>query len=353
MSENGDYYVVAFSDVHIGHWAGNRNKRAFVDFVDGFLENAVRIDHLIILGDFLDLWRRDDDELLTDNRELLQKLVRLKRDGKIGKLQYVVGNHDYLIPWYKWKGYALRTNSRRRRTLLNEFEFTEASSEKPKSLILPERGDRVNTAHTFEFKHGHQDGPGQLGAVYDELCEWLCHQGNTSGLITSVIWKYRTYLPALASLIFLGLAAWQFFLGNILWSVGFAIASAVSILLSLWMMRSEELKLKKLPEETRKKIKIQQTEVGVRDRGDYEEELWKLFPEKQRTKIFKRLEEIKIRSAPLVRNKNLVVGHTHIPDVGPPTWNLGSWIEGNDYPYLTIDRNGNLNLLRWAYHGPP
>ena len=352
MAVNGDYYVVAFSDVHIGQWEDDKNKRAFEDFVDRFLQNAERIDHLVILGDFLDLWRRDDDELLMENKELLQKLVRLKRSGKIGKLQYVVGNHDYLIPWYKWRGYALRTNSRRRRALLNEFEFTDASSEKPKSLKLPERGDRVQTRHTFEFRHGHQDGPGQLGATYDEICEWLCYQGNTGGLITSVIWKYRTYLPALVSLIFLGLFAWQFFLGNILWSAGFAVAAAVSILLSIWMMRSEELKLKTLPKETQKRIEIHQTEVGVRHRGEYEEELWKLLPEQQRTRIFAQLEDIKIRRMPPVGKENLIVGHTHVPEEGPPTWNLGSWIEGDDYPYLTIDRNGDLKLQRWAFQEP-
>ena len=236
MSENGDYYAIAVSDIHIGHWGSDKNKRAFEDFVDGFVKKARRIDHLIILGDFLDLWRRDDDELLMENRELLQKLVRLKRSGKIGELQYVVGNHDYLIPWYKWRGYALRSTSRRRRALLKEFKFTDASSAKPKSLKLPERGDRVNTTHTFEFKHGHQDGPGQLGAAYDEICEWLCYQGNTGGLITSVIWKYKAYIPALVSLIFLGLSVWQFFIGQILWSAGLVVAAAALILLSIWMI---------------------------------------------------------------------------------------------------------------------
>ena len=352
MAENGDYYVVAFSDVHIGHWEGDKNKRAFEDFVDGFIKKADRIDHLVILGDFLDLWRRDDDELLMANRELLRKLVYFKSIGKIGELQYVVGNHDYLIPWYKWRGYALRSESRRRRALLKEFNFTDASSEKPKSLKLPERGDQVNTAHTFEFKHGHQDGPGQLGAVYDEVCEWLCYQGNTGGLITSVIWKYRTYIPALVSLIFLGFCAWQFFLGQILWSAGFAIAAAVLILLSLWMMRSEELKLKRLPEDTQEKIRVHQTEMPVRGRGDYEEELWKLLPERQRARIFAQLEDIKIRRMPLVSKEYLIVGHTHVPEEGPPTWNLGSWIEDDDYPYLTIDRNGNGILHRWSYQEP-
>ena len=215
LAEDDDYYAVAVSDVHIGNWDDEKNKRAFDSFVDGFLQKTRRIDHLIILGDFLDLWRRDDDELLKENSYLLQKLVNMKRSGKIGHLQYVVGNHDYLMPWYKWRGYAVRKESRRRRALLKEFEFTEASSEKPRTLDLPKQGERINTEKTFKFKHGHQDGPGQLGAVYDELCEWLCHQGNTSGLITSVIWKYRTYLPALISSIFLALSVWQFLLSQI------------------------------------------------------------------------------------------------------------------------------------------
>ena len=206
---------------------------------------------------------------------------------------------------------------------------------------------------TFEFKHGHQDGPGQLGAAYDEVCEWLCRQGNISGLITSKIWDIRTYLPALASVVFLGLSVWQFFLGNILWSAGLVVIAAVLILLSIWMMRSEELKLKKLPEDNRERILIHQTEVGVRDRGEYEEELWKLLPERQRTRVLTRLQRIKAKRRSVLFKDQLVVGHTHVPAAGPPKWNLGSWIEGDDYPYLTIDRNGNTQLLRWNYQGPP
>ncbi|MFW9834877.1 MAG: metallophosphoesterase [Candidatus Thorarchaeota archaeon] len=350
MAEDGDYYAVAVSDVHIGNWDDEKNKRAFESFVNGFLQKSRRIDHLIILGDFLDLWRRDDDQLIRENSYLLQQLVNMKRSGNIGHLDYVVGNHDYLIPWYTWRGYTVRSESRKRRALLNEFDFTEASSENPNFLNLPKQGEQINTAKSFVFKHGHQDGPGQLGSVYDELCVWLCHQGNTSGLITSVIWKYKTYLPALVSSIFLFLSTWQFFLGHILWSALFIVVAAALILLSLWMMRSEELKIRKLPQSTRKEIKVQQTEVMASDRGYYEEEVWQYFPTEQREKIMSRIEKIKQNIAPLDEQVSHIVGHTHVPEEGPPKWNLGSWIEGEDYPYLTIDRNGGVKLLRWSYH---
>ena len=62
-----------------------------------------------------------------------------------------------------------------------------------------------------------------------------------------------------------------------------------------------------------------------------------------------RIEDIKLRIGPLDERVNHIVGHTHIPEEGPPKWNLGSWIEGDDYPYLTIDRNGGLRLHRWSY----
>ncbi|GAG70563.1 unnamed protein product, partial [marine sediment metagenome] len=44
-----------------------------------------------------------------------------------------------------------------------------------------------------------------------------------------------------------------------------------------------------------------------------------------------------------------VVGHTHEPMKGPPIWNLGSWVEGDDYPYLTIDHEGNTDCHLWSY----
>ncbi|GAG70558.1 unnamed protein product [marine sediment metagenome] len=254
MAETRDYYAVALSDVHIGYYDGGKSKRAFESFVDGFLKKARRIDYFIILGDFLDLWRRDDDELLKENTALLHKLVEMKDNGKIGTLEYVVGNHDYVIQWYKWKGYAIRKDSRKRRELLNKFEFTDASSAKDKieSLILPKKGDKAQFEKSFKFMHGHQDGPGLLGSIYDEFCIWLCHQGNTSGWITSKIWKYKAHLLAIASVVFLGFAALQFYYGQVLWSAVFAITSVVSILGSLWMIRKEELKFKKLPPDTQK-----------------------------------------------------------------------------------------------------
>lgn len=351
MAETNRYYAVAFSDVHIGQWDGGKSKRAFENFVEGFLKKDIRINHLIILGDFLDLWRRDDDELLKENMKLLMELVKLKKAGRIGTLQYVVGNHDYVIQWYKWKGYAVRKDSRERREILNEFEFTDASSAKGKveSLILPKKGDNVKFEKTFEFRHGHQDGPGQLGRIYDEVCIWLCHQGNTSGWITSKIWKYKAYLPAIASIVLLGFAALQFYYGQVLWSAVFAIATVVSILGFIWMIRKEELKLKKLPQETQAKIVTHQTKKSVKDRGEYEEELWELLPEPLKTKIHARMKDIKPRKVPLDEETNLVVGHTHEPMESPPIWNLGSWVEGDDYPYLTIDHEGNTKLHRWSY----
>jgi hypothetical protein len=51
------------------------------------------IDHLILLGDFFDFWRRNNAKIITDNDDVIQKIIDL--DAK--NLHYIIGNHDYYM----------------------------------------------------------------------------------------------------------------------------------------------------------------------------------------------------------------------------------------------------------------
>ncbi|MFW9847125.1 MAG: metallophosphoesterase, partial [Candidatus Thorarchaeota archaeon] len=198
---NDDYYVVAISDVHMGFDFFDEFEKPripFQSFIEELESKDHKMDHFVILGDFLDLWRGDDDDVFKKGKSIVQSLVDMK-GKKIGKLHYLVGNHDFNIPWYKWDGYRLRKFSRKRRELLMEFNFKGGSSTFPRPLILPE-DDKTLNGKSFVFKHGHQDRYAEgLRPLYDLMCALLGGLGNETGWMASIAWKYKFYAPHLAT----------------------------------------------------------------------------------------------------------------------------------------------------------
>ncbi|MHA1908969.1 MAG: metallophosphoesterase, partial [Candidatus Thorarchaeota archaeon] len=193
MPISSDYYLMAISDLHLGFESNNfTNPRIpFSKFLDD-LEDVKRIDHFIVLGDFIDLWRRNDIEVMVEQNDLLERLVRMKEDKKIGTLHYLVGNHDYIVPWYvKW-GYLFRRFSNTRLNL-QQFSIRKASCRDIDSLVLKKSPD----GNIYTFRHGHQDNEATQVApgVYDGISILLCSSGNITGSFFSWIWANRYYIP--------------------------------------------------------------------------------------------------------------------------------------------------------------
>jgi UDP-2,3-diacylglucosamine pyrophosphatase LpxH len=82
--------IIAVSDVHLGYEACN--KEAFKIFIEKVCESLGTDDHLVLVGDFLDFWRRNNVAVALENQDILLKLMSLK-----ARVHYVAGNHDYLI----------------------------------------------------------------------------------------------------------------------------------------------------------------------------------------------------------------------------------------------------------------
>ena len=128
-----DYFVVAVSDVHLGfHFDPSFPDPAiaFGKFIDELInpKNDHKIEHFVILGDFLDLWRRDDECVFERHHDILKDLVDMKNNKKIGELHYLVGNHDYNILWYKLYDQYIKVFSRNGRGWLKEFKVKSGNN---------------------------------------------------------------------------------------------------------------------------------------------------------------------------------------------------------------------------------
>ena len=81
--------IIAVSDVHLGCKTSNRE--SFLRFLEKC--DTPAIDHLVLLGDILDFWRRNNSAVIMENEAILEKLASLRAKN----VHYIVGNHDYLI----------------------------------------------------------------------------------------------------------------------------------------------------------------------------------------------------------------------------------------------------------------
>ena len=144
--------VVAVSDQHLGY--SNSDKLAFNQFLDVIAKDG-EVTHLVLLGDVVDMWRRDSSGVFLENRETMDKIMNLKQRIKV---YYVAGNHDF---------HVLRLQN-----FAYPFDFQP-------SLTLQD-GD-----YSYCFVHGYQFDPLQQ----EPLMESLCHvMSDGTGNFESEIW---------------------------------------------------------------------------------------------------------------------------------------------------------------------
>jgi UDP-2,3-diacylglucosamine pyrophosphatase LpxH len=92
MSSTGLSKVVVTSDQHIGYQ--NSNVADFGNFLDGLLKRD-DVKSFVILGDFVDMWRRDVSGLFLENSGILDKVLALRKSQI--EVYVVAGNHDYHV----------------------------------------------------------------------------------------------------------------------------------------------------------------------------------------------------------------------------------------------------------------
>ena len=357
--KNRSNYAIAVSDVHLGY--DKSDKEAFKEFIQRVLEQG-SIDHLILLGDILDLWRRDNDGLIRESEDIFRMFRTLLENQKIGEIHYVVGNHDFVID----------TICEKFPILTNLFTFKSGISSIPKWLELPLAKEQKSFAKKYRFVHGHQFREG-LVPGYDGFCFLMCQQGDLLGRVSSTAWEFRIIFPIIAAIVTVLL----FYFSLTFLSI---IAGIVTMLLAVGIYgigkrpeSKEELSFDKqvevfieaLPFRTRRRI-IRYMKSPPHKRGKIN-----LVSEKDVMKAYKSVEDkipdLSVENAYEIINKIIdaspsnisyeitmkslgprehqVVGHTHHKDEGVDLTNLGCWEKGQGYHYLVINNQGNQDLM--------
>ena len=96
-SEKGK--VLVATDQHLGY--ANSDVAGFRSFLD-YVSKRSDVGTLAILGDLVDMWRRDVSGLFLEERESMDKLVEL---GSSMDVRLIVGNHDYHLTNLRGHGY--------------------------------------------------------------------------------------------------------------------------------------------------------------------------------------------------------------------------------------------------------
>ncbi len=147
--------IIAVSDLHLGHSISNRS--GFTHFIDEFLKpKREEITQLILLGDVLDLWRRDPTTVILENLDTFNNLCSLGFH-----IYYIVGNHDLIM---------------------TDFAQGPAGEEVPIGLTCNPTNITVCTEHqlmnggkSFRFIHGHQINYWYALPFYEMFSRAMCN----------------------------------------------------------------------------------------------------------------------------------------------------------------------------------
>jgi UDP-2,3-diacylglucosamine pyrophosphatase LpxH len=166
--------IIAVSDVHLGYLKEDDSKQSLSN-KSGFCK-LLRdedvwdgINHLVICGDMLDMWRRDMVGVTIENMDVLNLLQNLS--SKNVKVHYLAGNHDYHIRHLNRSSYP--------------FGFSEYKD--PKEGIALKEGDKW-----YRFKHGYdlERGMAESEALFDLMCSTSDEAGEFKSLVYSSLGEF-------------------------------------------------------------------------------------------------------------------------------------------------------------------
>ncbi|WP_094228610.1 UDP-2,3-diacylglucosamine diphosphatase [Methanolobus psychrotolerans] len=155
--------IIAVSDVHLG--MKGAKEQEFVNFIEEAKLKGV--EHLVLLGDIIDIWRRDFIKAVL---ECSRSLTLLNDLADKMKVHYIVGNHDF---------YLLRLSE----LLGKNFPF-----EVKKSTVIKSKNQE------FFFFHGYQlevlcNPYYKSMKTYETFSEQMCLAGDDTGNAADAAWK--------------------------------------------------------------------------------------------------------------------------------------------------------------------
>ncbi|HNY34381.1 MAG TPA: UDP-2,3-diacylglucosamine diphosphatase [Methanothrix soehngenii] len=178
--------IIAVSDVHLAEKKDDpqveKDDAQFLEFLKYISDNQLKDGgDLVLLGDIVDLWRRDFVKAMMQSEKVIEKLMEMKSANNKINIHYLAGNHDYHI---------LNLGS-----ILEKFPFTVS-----KELRLADAGKK------FFFMHGYQlevlaNPYYKSMSAYEAFSEGLCMAGDDTGDAADKLWaSYQISKAALDGL---------------------------------------------------------------------------------------------------------------------------------------------------------
>jgi UDP-2,3-diacylglucosamine pyrophosphatase LpxH len=153
LFRGGPTRVIVTSDHHLGY--ANADKAAFNAFLDELAQEN-DVTHLVLLGDVVDMWRRDASGVFLEGHDTIGKILALKSKGV--QIFYVAGNHDYHVLDLNNPAYPIQFS---KELSLNDGPVT------------------------YRFVHGYEFDPDQKVPFMAFLCRVM---SDTGGALESHLW---------------------------------------------------------------------------------------------------------------------------------------------------------------------
>lgn len=161
--------IIAVSDLHLGF--DSSDKAAFVSFL-GKLQSDTSVRDLVLLGDIVDMWRRDSSGIFLETHDVLDLILGLQENIRV---HYVAGNHDFHVLKLQGHGYP--------------FNFL-------KDLTLQQNGVTIRFVHGWEFDEMQREH------FMESLCHSMSdHKGDRDTNIWAALGRYDGDLSRVFSLI--------------------------------------------------------------------------------------------------------------------------------------------------------
>ena len=148
--------VIVASDQHLGYQ--NSDKAAFKQFLDQ-LQNDQTVTDFVLLGDVVDMWRRDASGVFAENWDILDTIIGLKQNMNV---YYVAGNHDFHVLRLQNHAYPF--------TFLENLTMNDGNC-------------------TYIFKHGWEFDPEQQPPLMEAICRVMSDE---AGSFESGTWASLT-----------------------------------------------------------------------------------------------------------------------------------------------------------------
>jgi len=154
--------IIAVSDQHLGYNLSDKEKSdkdSFNAFLDSKMWDDPEITDLVLLGDVVDMWRRDASGVFLENRDTFDKIASLPKRVTV---HYVAGNHDFHVLQLKDHSYPFN--------FVNTLRLSEGNLH-------------------YNFVHGYQFDKLQQKRLMEALCRRM---SDTAGNFESGVWATLT-----------------------------------------------------------------------------------------------------------------------------------------------------------------